>query len=459
MPEADKSSAAPPPPPSRLGSFIQTYSGFLSSFVIGVAGLIATSVWQWRQSEMAQHQADSAQKLAEIKAANDWRIERAEILSKNLSVLSSHGTESDDQRYGVLLSLTRGSILDPELAVSYALELGKDNPSYMRSVLSSTSGKNYTQLLHAFGLDCMQRYGVVRQVDVCKPDKNGHRSAEISQLFSDELSATAQKAQPGPMSLLLDEAQVQSAPSKLAWLFEPYLTDLYERRQVSDIERFEKTSVGARLVSALVLAMAHTGEFVTPEEAAMLNGLHQERRKWLAEYLLGRNCDAECKSRIVDVMLSVYGDAQGDYDDTVRKLIFRPHGESGPAIARMHQRLLWCQVDSDDEATFRDEVLIPALIEALGEGPTVKQIAPTAIDDLAALLAIVPPPDEPVTKSLFDTALEKLHRVYPDRYQKSYVSRRNVALRERKDPPAALKKASFCNAAEISEDTAASPEE
>jgi len=32
-------------PHSRLGHFIQTYSSFLSSFVIGVAGLCATSLW------------------------------------------------------------------------------------------------------------------------------------------------------------------------------------------------------------------------------------------------------------------------------------------------------------------------------------------------------------------------------------------------------------------------------
>ncbi len=445
-------SSKPEAPPSRLGSFIQTYSSFLSSFVIGVAGLIATSIWQWRQAEMAQHQAAGQQKLAEIKADNDWRIERAEILSKNLSVLSSHGVDSAEQRYGVLLSLTRGAILDPELAVSYALELGKDNASYMRSVLSSTGHKNYTQLLHAFGLDCMQRYGTVRQVDVCKPDKNAQRSSEIAQLFSDELSAATHTGDPGPMSILMDEQQVQNTPGKLAWLFEPYLTDLYERRQIGEIEKFEKVSVGAHLVSSLVLATAHTGEFVTSEEAAMLATLHQERRHWLANYLLGRACDAECKSRLVDVMLSVYGDAQGDYDDTVRKLIFRPHGESGPAVARIHQRLLWCQIDPDDQVLFRDNVLIPALVEALGDGPTVPQIAPTAVDDLAALLAVVPTPDDPTIKATFEGVLDKLRKLHPERYQKSYVTRRNVALRERKEPPPVMKKLSFCNAPEVSED-------
>ena len=47
-------------------------------------------------------------------------------------MLSAQGPGSVEQRYGVLLSLARGNILDPELAVSYALELGKENADYMQ---------------------------------------------------------------------------------------------------------------------------------------------------------------------------------------------------------------------------------------------------------------------------------------------------------------------------------------
>src|SRR6266851_1809432 len=122
---------------SKFGRFIQTYSAFLSSFVIGVAGLIATSIWQYRQSQIAVEQSHSEQAAARAKADSDWRIARAEILGKNLNVLSAQGAGTADQRFGVLLSLTRGNIIDPELAVSYALELGKDNAGYMRAVLAS----------------------------------------------------------------------------------------------------------------------------------------------------------------------------------------------------------------------------------------------------------------------------------------------------------------------------------
>src|SRR5215831_14409991 len=85
---------------SRLGKFIQTYSSFLSTFVIGAAGLVATSIWQYRQSEIAARQAESQQRIAVTQAENNWRIERAEILSKNLAVLSSSGQDTAEQRYG-----------------------------------------------------------------------------------------------------------------------------------------------------------------------------------------------------------------------------------------------------------------------------------------------------------------------------------------------------------------------
>ena len=131
---------------SAVGRFIQTYSSFLSTFVIGAAGLVATSIWQYRQSEISRRQAESQRQIAAAQAENSWRIERAEILSKNLNVLSASGPDTVEQRYGVLLSLTRGNILDPELAVSYALELGKDSPQYMESVLLGTADKSYPRL-------------------------------------------------------------------------------------------------------------------------------------------------------------------------------------------------------------------------------------------------------------------------------------------------------------------------
>src|SRR5258708_25649661 len=142
------------PQSTRIGKFIQTYHGFLRRFVIGAAGRNATAIWQFRQAEIAGRQAAAQQKVAETQAENNWKIEKGKMLSQNLQTLSAQGANNVEQRYGVLLSLTRGNILDPELAVSYALELGRDNPEYMRSVMTNTGGKDYWRLARAFERTC-----------------------------------------------------------------------------------------------------------------------------------------------------------------------------------------------------------------------------------------------------------------------------------------------------------------
>src|SRR5690349_18049377 len=128
---------------SKIGRFIMKYPTFQSSLVVGIAGLVATSIWQYRQSANQKAQADAAQKVA------------------------ASGAASADQRFGVLLSLTRAEILDPELAVSYALELGKDNAEYMLSVLANMPIKNYARLERAYTLSCEERFGVSPGTDAC----------------------------------------------------------------------------------------------------------------------------------------------------------------------------------------------------------------------------------------------------------------------------------------------------
>jgi hypothetical protein len=435
---------------TKFGRFIQTYSSFLSSFVIGVAGLIATSVWQYRQSQTAAEQAKSEQAIAKTKAENDWRITRAEILSKNLNVLSTQGPNTADQRFGVLLSLTRGSIIDPELAVSYALELGKDNAAYMRSVLESTQNKNYQQLAQGFKLTCLQRFGVEKAAEICRDDALSDRSDAIAQVIEDEMHAAAAAGvtPAGPLSLLSDEREVQDAPTRLAWLFEPYLQDLYERRQWKEIEKFESASTGARLVAALVLATARTGELLSPTEAIALEKFHAERRKWLASYLMGHTCDSECRGKLVDAMLSSFGEAQGDYDEALKRLLRQSRAESGATLGHLHARLLWCQIDGNDLAELRDRVLVPSLMEALAD----PKAEATMVEDLAGIVALVPEPgptddakDQAQWKAL-QAALGK----GPEKVQRTFNVRRGSAARERANPPPMIRKVNFCNAASAS---------
>ena len=422
----------PAPPPSRLGSFIMKYPTFLSSLVVGIAGLIATSIWQYRQSQTQKSQAEAAQKVAETQAANSWKIERADILAKNLETLASTGPQSADQRFGVLLSLTRAEILDPELAVSYALELGKDNAEYMQSVLANVQNMDYSRLVRAYTLDCEERYGVAPLIDACN-DKLATRSAAIAQLIADQTETALAGDQPGPLVLLKDERRVQLDVQQLTGLFETTIDSMYERRQWDELAKLEGTSPGAHLVAALVLSAARTGEFVTDEEARQLEQFHAEQTKWLADYIASKSCDAECKGRMLEVMVSHYDESQGDFDTAVRHVLESPRQQSGIAIARLHSRLLWCQVDTSDLTPLRDRVLVPATAEILKSAKP----DPSVRDGLVSLLALVPEASDPAWTSLAnDPTIGKQVR-----------DRRALAQRQRQAPPPQLKRYDFCMAA------------
>jgi hypothetical protein len=436
-------------PPSRLGSFIEKYSSFLSSFVIGLAGLIATSIWQYRQSENARVEAETQRRLAQEKAANDWKIARAEILAKNLDVLATQGPGAADRKFGVLLSLTRGSILDPELAVSYALELGKENAYYMRSVLASTPDKNYAQLAQAFALTCLQRFGVERDVELCRDDRLADRSDAIAALMQDELGASAVTGdvRHGPLGLLAREDDVQAAAGKLAWLFEPYLQDLYDHKRWTEIKRFEASAPGARLVSALVLATARTGELLSEEESRQVATFHTERRKWLSQYLFGKSCDADCRARLVEFMLATVQESAGDYDEVLTELLLRPRAEVGRAVNHIHGRLLWCQIDPGDLALLRDRVVLVAAERALAPGATARDAL--VKPDLAGLVALLSPPEEAKARARYDRVVQLIRA--DAELGKLFAARQTRAQRQRTNPPPMVKKVNFCGAESASD--------
>jgi hypothetical protein len=466
----DDKSAASPPEESRIGKFIVRYHTFLSSFVIGAAGLVATSIWQFRQAETAQHQAQAQQKVAETQAENSWKIERAEILGKNLAVLASSGANSADQRYGVLLSLTRADIIDPELTISYALELGKDNADYMMSVLANVSTKDYLRLSHAYVLSCEEKYGVSPQIEACA-DPYAARSAAIGRIIADDVAAAVTAPAPAAaalteatptarprtsaLSLLRDERATQLNVQQLFGLFETGLIELYERRQWEDLGRFAAYSPGAHLVSALVLAAARTGELATEDESKLLEKFHDDQTKWLSDYLMSKACDAECKGRIVEVMVSHYEESQGDYDLALRKLLESPRAQSGSAVSRLHARLLWCQVGEGDLIELRDHVLVPAVMELL-------KAANADADATVALLGLIataPAPDASdisagpslvnwsQAMALIDKSGDKLDKAKSGRAFKTMKDRRASVGRQRQNPPRALKKLNFCAAA------------
>jgi hypothetical protein len=460
--------AAPPHPPLRLGPFIEKYSSFLSSFVIGMAGLVATSIWQYRQSENGKAESETQLKLARTKAENDWKIARAEILAKNLDVLATQGPNAADRKFGVLLSLTRGNILDPELAVSYALELGKENSYYMRSVLGSTGNKNYAQLAQAFFPTCLQRFGVERDVELCRDDKMSDRSDAIAAIIQDDLEAGAVvpaethndpalaqadhqagvEIHHGPLSLVAREDDVKAMPVKLAWLFEPYLQDLYEHKRWTEIDRFEKVSAGARLVAALVLATSRTGELLSEQESRQLNDFHTQRRRWLASYLLGRSCDADCRAHLVEFMLSTVQESDGDYDEVLTQVLLRPRNEVGRAVNHIHGRILWCQIDPDDLNLLRDRVIVPAvaqtLLPAVAAPPAGRPDVTIIRTDLVGLMGLLAPPTEAGARAEYDKVMAAIRA--DGELQKLYTTRMVAAQRQRSNPPPMVKKVNFCGA-------------
>jgi hypothetical protein len=439
QPEPERPEPERPEPSGRIARLVAKHPQMVSSFVIGVAGLIATTIWQWRNYHTQREQADAQQKVAETQAANSWKIARADILAKNLAVLSMSGPGTADQRFGVLLSLARADIIDPELAIAYALELGKDNPEYMNAVLSNTANKDYGHLLRAYTLSCEERYGTSPPIDICN-DKLATRSDALGTLVADDTAVALSSDQPGPLTLLKDERRTQQDIQQLVGLFEQTITGMYQARQWDDLAKLAAWSPGAHLVVSLVIAATHTGELVTDDEAKTLAQLHAIHTQWLADYLVSRGCDADCKGRIVELMVSHYDEAQGDYDTALKQLLESPRAQSGLVISRLHTRLLWCQVDDSDLVPLRDHVLVPSAT-ALVTNP---KADPTTRDSVLSLIAVLddPPASDPVATAAWSELLAKVDKL--DRATKTLRERRASAAHQRTTPPPALKRQDFC---------------
>ena len=439
----DEPTHKPDEPTSRLGRFLTKYATLLSSTVLGLAGLAATSIWQFRQSATAQQQAESQQRVAEMQAQNNWKIERADVLSKNIGTLAASGPNTVEQRYGVLLSLARGNLLDPELAVSYALELGKDNAEYMQSVLATVPERDYARLARAFSVSCQDRFGTSPAIEMCN-DPLAKRSQAIAKLIEEDGDTALGGTGPGPLILLKEERPVQLHIQRMTALFAPMLTALYEDRKWDSINKVIAYSNGAHLVAALVLTAARTGEFVTEEEAKQLQVFDDTHAKWLASYLSGPTCDAECRSRSMSVMVAHFAAAQGSFDVAARQILTSPRAQSGMAVSFLHTRLLWCQVDPGDVAVLRDRVLVPATTAALANPATNSAV----LDGLYSLVLLTPEPtaDDVAGTQAWQAMIAAIAKG-GDKLVKTFNDRRAIATKQRLTPPPALKKANFCAAA------------
>jgi hypothetical protein len=321
-------------------------------------------------------------------------------------------------------------------------------------VLVNTGDKSYARLADAFELTCQQRFGVTRDVPLCKDDKHADRSAALAELVADETEAARRAGTAGPFVLLQDQRELQGSLGRMAWLFTPHLSALYERRQWSEIAWFESHSAGARLISAMVLGPARPNEVVAAAEAGEVARFHDDRVRFLRAYLIDPKCNGDCRARLVDFMLTFYAEAEGGFDEALRELLTRPRVEVASTFSRLNSRLLLCQVSPEDAAALRDRVLVPVLAQALQQSrPDLDRL-----EDVLSLLALTPDPmpqtgdaDGPAdaARKNWQAALDRARSGAPEQFRHIFVVRRAAARASRSKPSPALRKALFCTAAEV----------
>jgi hypothetical protein len=284
---------------------------------------------------------------------------------------------------------------------------------------------------------------VEKRGEICKDEKLAERSAAIASFLAEEIDAAMNDGdlKRGPLQLLRDERTVAEHANKLAWLFEDYLQGAYERRHWQQIERFEGFSTGARLVAALVLATARTGELLSAAEKAQVERAHAERRQWLVKHMFGSSCDAACRAKLMQAMLSWYDQADGDYDEAFQRLLLAPRAVNGAALAQLHARLLWCQMDGENEAELRDRVLVPTLTRAAADG----NMDADSLEDLAELVGLVPEPIAGPAVAAWREMLAGLSK-RGERFSRALSTQRTKAKRDRAEPPPMVRAQSFCQA-------------
>jgi hypothetical protein len=142
-------------------------------------------------------------------------------------------------------------------------------------------------------------------------------------------------------------------------------------------------------------------------------------------------------------MISVYGESDGDYDEAIRHLLLMPRSDTGRAVAALHERLLRCQVDTDDLALFRDKVLVPTLVELLAR----PKPEAAMVEEMLWLVAMTAEPTEGPALDAWKSMLAALQKP-SQHYDQIFAKRRASVRRERANPPAMVKYANFCGATE-----------
>ena len=270
-------------------------------------------------------------------------------------------------------------------------------------------------------------------------------------------AAVQRRAEHGPMALLRDEREVQASPGKMAWLFEPYLQDLYERRQWKEIQRFEDFSTGARSWwRRWCWRRRARASWSARSEAAAARQVPRRPAQ-----VAGRRT---CSGRTCDRRLPRQAGRRDAERRTARRratttsrsgaCCTQPRAEAAPAFG----------------APARAPALVPGRrrrprpVSRPGAGAGVRpggarrrpsrtrRRETAALEDLVDLIALVPEPA--ATDAAAQPPRGRSSRADARAQRRApagarYNARRAASARERANPPPMIRKVNFCNAAEL----------
>ena len=245
---------------------------------------------------------------------------------------------------------------------------------------------------------------------------------------------------------LSDEREVQDAPARLAWLFEPYLQDLYERRAVEGDPRFE----GSRPARAWWARWCSRPRAPASWSARRGRGdreFHAERRKWLASYLFGQQLRPRLPRQAGRRHVELVRRGAGRLRRAVAPLLHAVARRGGPDVGHLHARL---SVVPDGRQTISSSCATACSCPRFTwRGPPTDPKAEAAMARISPGWSPSCPSPAPPTpgQAAWKSSCTRRSTKRNDKVQRTFNPPRASAARERANPPPMIKKVNFCNAA------------
>src|SRR5262249_20581546 len=135
------------------------------------------------------------------------------------------------------------------------------------------------------------------------------------------------------------------------------------------------------LVAGFALAADPSGELVAADEAKKRADFHSKRQQRLEQALLDPSCEAEGRGPAAGTLVNSpheYGPASAA---VLPRLVDERRPQSAQVLARLHRRLLLCQVDEQASGPLVRDVLVPAYLALLNPAPAPMATAAAAKTD------------------------------------------------------------------------------